>query len=366
MDFYVLLGVPREASDSDIRRAYKRLARRFHPDVNPGDRQAALRFRDILAAYETLVDPDRRRRYDQGEAAPVTDLGRAAGFEGFDFSPAAHAEPTTTFGDLFSDVLHPGAAARTSRGADLHASVVVGLEDLLRATTRVVPVTRLVACPVCAGRGLEVRPPHTCPACEGSGDRRVVRGHMVFRTPCLRCGGTGSVTTDRCRACAGRGTAVRSDEVDVVVPPGAPDGATVHRPGLGHAGTAGGPPGDLIVTVTVAPHATFTREGDDLRLEVPVALHEAALGTRITLPVLDGEPARLRVPPGTQSGRRFRLRGRGLPSIRDGRRGDVLAEIRIVLPAVLDERSKALLREFAALQRESVRDHRFPADEGGA
>ena len=364
MDFYVVLGVRRAASDGDIRRAYRRLARVYHPDLNPGDREAAARFRDIAIAYETLVDPDQRHRYDRGEA-PTVSPAAAAGFTGFDFSPLVHAEPSTTFGELFAEVFMPKGDDRPTRGADVHVEVTVSLEDVARGARRKVTLQRQAACAACAGAGTARVAPVACPGCEGTGATRVVRGHMMFTTPCGRCGGAGARATEACRACGGRGVESRADALAIDVPPGVHDGAMIRVAGLGHAGRTGGAPGDVHVRVTVAPHSLYRREGNDLHVEVPVALHEAALGARITLPGLDGVAVRLRVPPGTQSAQRFRLRDRGLPSPRGNERGDLVAEVRVMLPPVLDERSKTLLREFGQLQRESVRDGRFPSGEDG-
>jgi molecular chaperone DnaJ len=361
MDFYVVLGVRRGANDGDIRRAYRRLARQYHPDINPGDREAAARFRDIAAAYETLVDPERRQRYDAGE---LTGPGSAeAGFAGFDFSPQVHAEPSTTFGDLFANVIVGAPDRRPSRGADVHVQAAVSLEDVARGTMARVTVARQVSCRVCAGAGVARGARAACLACDGRGTTRVARGHMVFTRPCDRCDGTGQRVRQACLACNGAGTEPRSDVLEVPVPPGVLDGAVVSVEGMGHGGRFGGPPGDARVTVVVMPHALYRREGDDLHVEVPVAVHEAALGTRVTLPMLDGAPVRLKVPPGTQSGQRFRLRERGLPSARGGGPGDLIAEVRVMLPRVLDERSKELLREFGRLQQDSVRDARFPVHE---
>ncbi len=364
MDFYVVLGVRREATDGDIRRAYKRLARQFHPDINPGDRDAAARFHDIAVAYETLVDPERRQRYDRGEHGAALPAP-AAGFSGFDFSSRVHAEPSTTFGDLFAEVFAPRTPERPSRGADVHVEAGVTLEDIATGARRSVTVTRQAACAACAGTGAARAAAADCAACEGRGTTRVVRGHMIFTMPCARCAGAGRGSAAPCRSCAGRGVEARADAVAVDVPPGCPDGAVIRVPGMGHAGRAGGAPGDAHVTITVAPHPLYRRAGNDLHVEVPVALHEAALGARIALPAIAGGTVRLRVPPGTQSGQRFRLRERGLPSPRHDARGDLIAEVRLMLPPVLDERSKTLLREFAALQRESVRDARFPSGEDG-
>jgi molecular chaperone DnaJ len=362
MDFYVVLGVRREATDSDIRRAYRRLARQYHPDINPGDRTAAERFRDIALAYETLVDPDRRRSYDRGEvAAPER---AAAGFTGFDFSAGVHAESSTTFGDLFADaLLQPPDDRRPQRGADVRVTVSVSLADVLTGARRRISVHRLTTCGTCAGTGAARTPRAACVACEGRGVRRVARGHMIFARRCDRCEGTGRRAETLCATCGGRGSEPRADTLEVDVPPGIAHGARVRVDGMGHAGVHGGRPGDAIVDVEVEPHPMYRREGDDLHVEVPVAVHEAALGARFGLPAIDGSILRFKVPPGTQSGQRFRLRERGLPTPRG--RGDVVVEVRVMLPAVLDERSKELLREFGRMQTESVRDDRFPRLEDG-
>src|SRR5436190_1765915 len=259
MDFYILLGIERAATLNDIKRAYKRLARRYHPDINPGDRTAAAQFRQIAEAYETLSDPDRRRRYDTG-GLDRSHVDQNFGFEGFDFSVSVSGAAAPTFGDLFADVLRQRQDARNDgapeRGADLHQSLSLPFEAAMRG---------------------------------------------------------------------------------------------------GHAGRNGGDPGDLYVTIRVEPHPLFRREGDDLHLIVPVAVHEAALGAKVEVPSLEGY-ARLRVPPGTQSGQRFRLRERGVPSARGGPRGDLVVEVRLVLPKVLDERSKELLREFGRINGDNVRE----------
>lgn len=363
MDLYVVLGIRREASDGDIRRAYRRLARQYHPDINPGDRNAAARFRDIALAYETLVDKSRRERYDRGDAAPTSP--ETAGFAGFDFSPTVHAEPSTTFGDLFADAILGTGTPRPARGADVHVALQISLREVLHGVRKAIAVHRRVACVACAGTGAtraEAR--DMCALCEGRGLTSVARGHMVFTRRCGRCEGTGRRARASCTVCAGAGAVTRSDVVEVDVPPGVADGARLTVAALGHAGVLGGHPGDAVVEVAVAPHSLYRREGDDLHVEVPVAIHEAALGARVPLPSLDGDPVRLRVPPGTQSGHRFRLRERGVPS-RSGGRGDLVAEVRVMLPTVLDERAKELLREFGRLQTEPVRDERFPSAEEG-
>lgn len=357
MDLYVILGLRHGATESEIKRAYRRLARRFHPDINPGDRMAEARFRQILDAYETLIDPDRRSRYDSGAAFEDPLDRRTSGFEGFDFS-ARGVDHSATFGDLFAEVLterssKPPAA---ERGADLHHAVQLPFEEAFAGTQKAITVTRRENCRACAGSGRTRASTGACHVCQGTGAVRSVRGHMVFSRSCAGCGGTGQQRPRPCDVCDGTGQETRSETVQVRIPAGVADGDRVRVAGKGNAGARGGPPGDLYISVHVAPHSVFRREGDDLHLVVPIAIHEAALGARVDVPSPDGT-ARLRVPPGTQSGQRFRLRERGVVSTRDGRRGDLVIEVRLMLPRLLDERSKELLREFGKINGENVREY---------
>ncbi len=357
MDLYEILGVRRGAGGGEIRRAYRRLARRYHPDLNPGDREAQARYAQITRAFETLNDPERRRAYDAGVLLEPTEPAPSYGFEGFDFSvQASVGAEASTFGELFADVLTRtlGGQEGPQRGAHLHATVSISLAEALTGAERQVPLTRHVACRVCLGRGAVQAAACDCPACGGTGRVRSSRGHMVFARPCERCGGSGQLSWVTCRSCGGQGVEVRGETVAVAVPPGIADGAELRVPGGGHAGRRGGERGDLFVRVQVEPHPLFRREGPDLHLVLPVAVHEAALGARVEVPTLEG-PVLLRVPPGTQSGQRLRLRGRGLPAPRQGTRGDLLAEVKLVLPSPLDERAKELLREFARIHHEDVR-----------
>lgn len=357
MDLYVILGLRHGATESEIKRAYRRLARRFHPDINPGDRMAEGRFRQILEAYETLIDPDRRSRYDSGAASDERGDRRTSGFEGFDFS-ARGADHSATFGDLFAEVLIDRGAQRSAsqqRGADLHQAVPLTFEEAYAGTTRPVTVTRRETCRTCVGTGRTRSSAGVCHVCQGSGAVSSVRGHMVFSRSCPGCGGSGQQRPRPCEPCGGTGQETRSEAVQVRIPAGIGDGERVRVPGKGNAGIRGGPPGDLYITTHVAPHPVFRREGDDLHMVLPIAIHEAALGARIEVPTPDGL-ARVRVPPGTQSGQRFRLRDRGASSTRDGRRGDLVVEVRLMLPRLLDERSKELLREFGKINGENVRE----------
>ena len=358
MDLYIVLGVAREASDADIKRAYRRLARQLHPDINPGDREAAVRFRQILHAYETLIDPDLRRTYDSGQLSAPS-VANAVGFAGFDFSAAATAQPTTTFGDLFEDVFnrHARPTLASDRGADLHIKATLPFEASLRGASWPITVTRHDTCRACAGSGTHRTAETRCLACEGTGAVRSVRGHMVFTKSCRECGGAGRRRQAVCETCQGQGVERRVEALTVDLPAGIASGARVRLAGKGHAGVRGAPSGDLYLDVVVEPHPLFTRLGDDLHVVVPIAIDEAGLGARIDVETPDG-PARLRIPPGTQTGQRFRMRERGMPSVRGGPRGDLLVEVQLMLPKLLDERSKELLREFGRLNAASVRGRR--------
>jgi molecular chaperone DnaJ len=349
MDLYIVLGLAHGATEADIKRAYRRLARRFHPDINPGDRVAEARFRQILDAYETLIDPQRRSRYDAGQGFEPREQRPKSGFEGFDFS-ARGSDHSATFGDLFAEVLSErgGRGGSHERGVDLHQDVQLAFEDALAGCERTATVTRRETCRACAGTGMTRASSGPCHVCQGHGAVRSVRGHMVFTRSCTTCGGTGEQRPRPCERCAGGGQENRAETVSVRIPAGIADGERIRVAGKGNAGVRGGPPGDLYVTVHVAAHPAFRRDGDDLHTVVPIAIHEAALGGKVDIQTPQGT-ARLRVPPGTQSGQRFRLRERGAPSRRDGRRGDLVVEVRLMLPKVLDERSKELLREFGRI-----------------
>jgi molecular chaperone DnaJ len=364
MDLYIVLGVERGATAADVKRAYKRLARKFHPDINPGDRMAAGRFRQIAEAYETLTDPDRRRRYDATGLTAEADAG-TYGFEGFDFTISVQGREAPTFGDLFADVLHQREAqdeGTPQRGVDLHQVVTLEFEEAMRGGQRTVTVTRQERCSACQGVGRHLVNETPCLHCHGAGVVKSARGHMVFSKPCEHCGGSGRQRQTRCSGCGGQQVEIRSEAITIDIPPGLADQARIRVPGKGHVGRNGAETGDLFIAVRVLPHPLFERDGDDLHVTVPIAIHEAALGAKIEVPSIDG-PARVRVPPGTQSGQRFRLRERGVPSARDGRRGDLVVEVRLVLPRMLDERSKELLREFGRINSDDVR-HALMEEEG--
>jgi molecular chaperone DnaJ len=355
MDLYAILGLRSGATIADIKRAYRRLARRYHPGINPGDRTAEALFQRITEAYETLIDPSRREEYEATGSAPPA-AGHSFEFAGFDFSVAVQGSQAATFAELFADILHPAQPADAGKpepGADLHAALTVSFLDALRGAQRQVVVTRQDLCPACRGTGHVATPEGRCSQCHATGKVRWARGHMVFSKPCPSCNGTGRQRQQRCAVCAAQGRVVRGDAIAVPVPPGTADGARIRIVRGGHAGRNGGTTGDLYVTVHVTPHPLFRRNGDDVLFQVPVAVHEAVLGARIDVPSLDGT-VRLRIPPGTQAGQQFRFEGRGAPTHAD-HRGDLIVEVRIVLPSAVDERSKALMREFGERNGEDVR-----------
>jgi molecular chaperone DnaJ len=358
MDLYALLGVARTASPAEIERAFRRLARRYHPGVNPGDRVSEALYQQIQEAYTVLADVTRRREYDRGvRGEPIVEA--TVTFEGFDFEAAAEGPRAATFSELFSDVFQQAAQEATapSRGSDVEADLQIAFRDAVRGADVPLSVTRQERCGVCAGRGRVVRPAVSCPACGGAGSRRWARGHLVFTKACDICAGHGRLDTELCRTCGGIGTSSRTEVITLSIPAGIAAGARIAVPGHGHAGARGGAAGDLYVTLDVGPHPFLRRNGRDLHVTLPVAVHEAALGARVDVPTLDGT-VRLRVPPGTASGQRLRVRGQGVgfaPDRTDDEAGDLVVEVQIVLPRELDEESRSLLQEFGRRNSDDVR-----------
>ena len=358
MDFYKLLGLNRAASVDEVERAYRRLARRYHPGIHPGDRVAEDMYRQIQEAYEVLTDAQQRQAYDTGGVRPaVAQVETTVSFEGFDFSAPAEGRLAATFSELFADVFQDAVreAITPSRGADLAVSAQVSFLDAALGGSTALSITRLDRCPSCLGDGRVSRAPAVCPACGGQGSRRWARGHMVFTGACETCNGEGHLTAQACRTCGAAGVAPRHEVVTVGIPSGIESGARIAMPGHGHAGARGGPAGDLYITVEVAPHPHFWRQGRDLHVTLPVAVHEAALGAKVEVPTL-GDRVKVKIPPGTASGARLRVPARGLPG---DPAGDLVVDVQIVLPPVKDERSRELLREFAQLNDVDVRKHLF-------
>jgi molecular chaperone DnaJ len=357
MDLYAVLDLTSDATPADIERAYLKLARRYHPGINPGDRLGAVRFKQVQEAYEILGDPGRRQQYDQGTRRELPSTAVMA-FDGFDFSVTAQGNEAATFSELFADVFQNAArrALQQVQGTSIELTMQVTFEEAMLGGTVPVSVARQERCPGCGGAGVVGLAPSMCPSCDGHGATKWARGHMMFTKPCEPCGGTGQLTRMTCRTCAGNGLQTRSEVVTIAIPAGVEPLTRLVVPGRGHAGPHGGPAGDLYVTIEVMAHPVFRREGRDLHVTVPVAIHEAALGARIDVPTLSGA-VKAKVPPGTANGTRLRLRGHGVKAADES--GDLIVEIQLVLPPVQDERSKALLREFGRLNPTDVRAHLF-------
>jgi molecular chaperone DnaJ len=356
MEPYEILGVRKAASAAEIRRAYQKLARRLHPDLNPGDAAAAAAFRAVTQAFEILTDPQRRAAYDRGERpAPAPPPVAVVGFEGFDFSVEVKGSGAG-FQELFDSVLRPReslADAAGRRGEDLEQRTSISFDDSLSGTRRRLQLVRSERCPACSGAGDVSQEPVACARCLGTGQVRAKRGHMIFSRACADCGATGVLSRRACARCAGEGRVIQSEWLEVQIPAGAPDGARIRLPECGNAGRRAGPPGDLVLIVDVEPDELYKREGDDLFCEVPVTMAEAAMGAHVEVPTPDG-PMTIEMPAGTQTGQRFRLRKRGAPSMQ-GARGDLFVEARVVIPAVTDARSRELLGEIARLHAEDPR-----------
>jgi len=364
-DYYQTLGVPRSAAAADIKKAYRKLARKYHPDLNPGDKTAEARFKEIQEAYTVLSDPKKKAQYDQfgesGGVPPGAGPGGPGGpgFEGFDFSDYG----SSTFRDFFEN-LFGGGGGRSGRepvegperGEDLQYSMQIGFEDAIHGVQAKIRVNRLVACQTCAGTGRAAGSrKKACAACGGTGRGSVQRGFMRFSSPCPTCGGTGQAPGEACRSCGGQGTAQISDLITVRIPAGVDNGSKVRVPGRGNAGRNGGPPGDLYIVIEVAPHAFFRREGAAISVRVPITVPEATLGAKVEVPTLWGKTT-IRIPPGTKSGQKFRIREQGAPLARGKGRGDEYAEVYIVPPPFEDQRVRDMMKELERISGPNPRD----------
>ncbi len=372
-DYYELLGVPRKASLKEMRQAYRKLARKYHPDLNPGDKSAEEKFKQIQEAYEVLSDTKKRQMYDQfGFNTPGAPGGAPPGpgyysprtedihfdFGGFDFGGAGG----TSFRDLFSQFFRGASAAQAQGpepGSDLEYQIEITFAEAMRGTVKKLSITRLDTCSECRGTGVAGGSgQQVCTACGGSGRVTEVSGKMRFQMTCSRCGGSGRLRT-LCRACGGEGRVRRVETLEVRIPPGAQTGSRVRVAGRGNVGTLGEPPSDLYIITKVQPHPFFERRGDDLYTVVPITVTEATLGAKVEVPTIDGR-AQVRIPPGTNSGKRLRLREKGAPSSRrPGRRGDQIVEVQVVVPRPEDERVRQLLRELVKVAPEDPRREIF-------
>lgn len=344
-DFYEVLGVERGASESDLKKAYRRLAMKYHPDRNPGDKEAEDKFKEANEAYEILSDASRRAAYDQyGHAGVDPQMGGGgAGFGGASFSDI--------FGDVFSDFFGGGGGGRggrggPQRGADLRYTLDLDLEDAVRGTTVTIRVPTLVGCKACSGSGAKPgTSPVTCTTCGGIGQVRMQQGFFSVQQTCPRCHGSGKMISDPCGTCHGQGRVEEQKTLSVKVPAGVDTGDRIRLTGEGEAGAHGGPAGDLYVVVNVREHDIFQRDGKHLYCEVPISFADAALGGELEVPTLDGR-VKLKIPEGTQTGKLFRLRGKGVAPVRGGGAGDLMCRVVVETPVNLDKRQRELLEEF--------------------
>jgi molecular chaperone DnaJ len=361
-DFYAILGVPQDASPQDIKKAYRKLAQKLHPDANPGDRNAEERFKEVGRAYSVLSDPKKRAEYDEARRL-VSAGGGFGGFPGgFGGGPRIRVEDLGDFGglgDLFGNLFGGGARTRQTarRGRDVESEVTLGFEEAVRGATIPLQLRGPARCVTCQGTGAQPGTlPRPCPTCGGRGTVTRDQGLFGLSSPCPTCQGRGTVIDRPCATCHGSGTQIRTRELKVRIPVGVNDGAVIRLKGQGEPGMNGAPAGDLIVKVHVTPHPIFQRRGQDLLITVPVTFAEAALGTELTVPTLDGSVT-LKIPPGTQNGTTFRVKGRGVPSSARKLTGDLLVTVQVSVPEKLSRRERELLREFASLSDHSIRSH---------
>lgn len=345
-DYYEVLGVERNSTDQEIKKAYRRVAMKYHPDRNPDDADADAKFKEATEAYEVLLDKDKRQAYDQFGHAGVDPSMGGGGFQGGSFSDI--------FGDVFGDIFGGGGGRRSGpqRGSDLRYTLEVSLEEAVRGATTEIRVPSLQHCGTCDGSGAKPgTSPTTCGGCGGSGQVRMQQGFFQVQQTCPQCRGRGKTISEPCTDCRGHGLVEKTKTLSVKVPPGVDTGDRIRLSGEGEAGPAGGPPGDLFVQISVRQHPIFERDGRHLYCEIPINFADAALGGELEVPTLDGR-VKLKIPPETQTGKLFRLRGKGVKPVRGGAVGDLLCRAVIETPINLSKEQKRLLEEL----RESIQE----------
>ena len=357
-DYYKVLGVSKNASQEEIKKAYRRLARKYHPDANKGDSDAEDRFKEVSEAYDVLSDEKRRKEYDAVRAMPGGFRGQQGGGFGFDlgdlFGQTGGTGAGDRLGDLFGGLFGRAGGTRTTgarrarRGADVETDVTLSFGDAMNGTTVPIKLTSEAACPSCRGTGARAGTvPRVCPSCEGTGQETRNLGSFGFQEPCRQCRGRGLVVDDPCPTCNGSGRATGTRTIQARIPAGVADGQKIRLKGKGAPGENGGPAGDLYVNIKVRPHPVFGRDHDNLTITVPVTFPEAALGAEIRVPTFQGQPVTLRLPEGTPNGRTFRVRGRGATR-RDGTKGDLLVTVDVQVPQKVDDQTREALERLRA------------------
>jgi molecular chaperone DnaJ len=367
-DYYQVLGVSKDASPDDIKKAYRKLARANHPDANPGDPEAEARFKAVGEAYAVLGNDEQRKEYDELRrlgAAGFAGAGQPGGFGGFGPGPFEGADINDLLGSLFGSAAGGGGfpggptttrTRRARRGQDLRADVHLTFEDALAGVRTTLRVTGDGACDTCGGSGAAPgTTPVRCTTCGGRGQVTIDQGPFSFAQPCQTCGGRGTTIETPCTSCSGSGRVVKPRQLTVRIPAGVRDGAVIRVPGRGGPGAGEGPPGDVLVTVHVEPHPRFGRRGDDVTLEIPITYSEAALGTKLTIPTPRDASRTIKVPAGTASGRTFRVRGEGAPR-KGGGNGDLLVTVKVQVPQRVNRKQRELLEQLAALDDTADRD----------
>jgi molecular chaperone DnaJ len=355
-DYYETLGLARGASEQDIKSAFRRLAKDCHPDRNPGDKSSEAKFKELNEAYEALRDPQKRAAYDQfGHAAFDGSHGRG----GAGFGPDFASSMSDIFDDLFGEFMggrRGGRGQRTGRerGADLRYNMEISLPEAFAGKTAQIRVPTSVTCETCTGSGAKTgTQPSSCPTCGGAGKVRATQGFFTIERTCPSCQGRGEIINDPCPSCTGTGRVVRERTLSVSIPAGVEDGTRIRLAGEGEAGVRGGPAGDLYIFLSIKPHEFFQRDGADIFCRVPIAMTAASLGGHIDVPTLDGGQTRVKIPEGTEAGKQFRLKGKGMPVLRSKVTGDMYIQVEVETPKNLTRRQRELLEEF---ERESHKE----------
>jgi molecular chaperone DnaJ len=358
-DYYKILGVGRDASQKEIKEAYRRLARQYHPDANPGDKEAEEKFKEINEAYEVLSDPKKRQQYDQfGQFFTSFDRGRADFGQDF-WSNLGDFSGFQDLFDIFTDFTGFRQTKTAQRGNDITYQVSLSFEEALRGTTKPLTITREETCPHCHGAGTrDGKAPSTCPQCGGTGFTTTNHGFFSLKRTCPACYGKGTYVKNPCPRCGGQGTRLRPVTEYLKIPAGVDDGTKLRFKGRGEPGVNGGPSGDLYIITRVTPHPIFKRQNSDILLELPITFVEAALGASIKIPTLEGNVV-LKIPPGSQNGQIFRLKGKGAPRIKGHGRGNMLVKLKIDVPKNLRTNERELLIRFAESRRDNPRKKLF-------